>query len=803
MATSAKRKSSTDKSLYNEIVAIILVALALLTILCLFTYSSTDASGNTASSFEQQNWAGIVGAYIADILFQSIGNFAYAIPFLFIFVAWKIFRTKAVWFPVARIVGIFLFVLTGTGLLTLFGSNGGLTGAAIAKLFSSLLSPIGAGILLVAGFLASTILITNVSFASFVDSFNMGFENLRIHLNEWLESRRKRRAKYAQESTADDEKKASVKTSAQPKINAKESEEATVNLNEKIDDTYPTIDNQPEITKLEEMISSNSASTAAAVAPVVTRGFAESEEKVAPKRGADFLSNAKKSIEAGNKEKGATQDFGDYQIPKFEFLTEAPKQEKQDEEEARQTGRLIVSAADEFNVKGSVKNINLGPVVATYEFKPAAGVKYARVTSLADDLCLALRAESIMIERIPGKAVVGMEVPNANRETIYLRDVIDSPSGEFRNSDSKLTIALGKAVDGTRFVSDLATMPHLLIAGATGSGKSVGVNSLIVSILYKASPEEVKFIMVDPKRLELGLYADIPHLATPIITDPKRAAIALGWAVSEMERRYKDVASWGVRNISGYNKAVEKRNNKKDYDENGEPHKILPYIVVIIDELADLMLVSGKDVEYSIQRLAQMARAVGIHLVLATQRPSVDVITGVIKANFPSRIAFRVSSKIDSRTILDTNGAEKLLGRGDMLFLPPRSSRVVRVHGAYVDEAEIKKIVTHIKKQGDPSYDESITKSKEEVEGIGELPGKGDELYEKALLTFANANTASTSLLQRNLRIGYGRAAAIIDALAAEGYVGAMDGSKRGRSVTEKGKRKAQEIEERNRANEY
>jgi len=321
-------------------------------------------------------------------------------------------------------------------------------------------------------------------------------------------------------------------------------------------------------------------------------------------------------------------------------------------------------------------------------------------------------------------------------------------------------------------------MPHLLIAGATGAGKSVGVNSLIVSILYKARPDEVKFIMVDPKRLELGLYADIPHLATPIITDPKRAAISLRWAVSEMERRYKELAGWGVRNIDGFNTEVGRRNLVADFDQHGDPHKPLPYIVIIIDELADLMMVSGHEVEESITRLAQMARAVGIHLVLATQRPSVDVITGLIKANFPSRISFRVSSKVDSRTIIDSNGAEQLLGRGDMLFLPPGTSRLVRVHGGFVDEEEINKIVTHIKAQGEPDYDQSITQSEDEALGLEGSGGERDELYEDALRICCEMKRASTSVLQRRLRVGYGRAAAILDMMERDGMIGQADGSR-------------------------
>jgi len=474
--------------------------------------------------------------------------------------------------------------------------------------------------------------------------------------------------------------------------------------------------------------------------------------------------------------KASAKAKSDYQLPALEFLNEAQMRREQADDELLGMATKLAEKCREFNVTGQIKFICPGPVVTTYEFKPDPGVKYSRVTGLVDDLCLALKAESIRIDRMPGKPHVGIEVPNPRRETIFLREVIESRA--FRESPSKLTIALGKTIDGLNYVSDLARMPHLLIAGTTGAGKSVGVNSLIVSILYRARPDEVKLILIDPKRLELGLYEDIPHLATPIIVDPKQASRALRWAVAEMERRYKQLAGWGVRNIDGYNAEIAKRNAAKDFDETGEPWKPLPFIVIIIDELADLMMASGHEVEESITRLAQMARAIGIHLVLATQRPSVDVITGLIKANFPSRISYRVSSKVDSRTILDTNGAEHLLGRGDMLFLPPGSSRLLRVHGAYVDELEINKIVAHIKAQWQPDYDESITQSEEEAMGLDDSGGERDELFEDALRICVEMKRASTSVLQRRLRIGYGRAAAVLDQMEREGLIGQADGAR-------------------------
>jgi S-DNA-T family DNA segregation ATPase FtsK/SpoIIIE len=497
----------------------------------------------------------------------------------------------------------------------------------------------------------------------------------------------------------------------------------------------------------------------------------ENPEEVAPV----VQKEDKATLEARRAEKYAEAMSG-YNMPSLDYLNSPPPRHEQADEELRNLATRVAEKCKEFNVTGKIEYICPGPVVTTYEFKPDPGVKYSRVTGLVDDLCLALKAESIRIDRVPGKAHVGIEVPNHQRDNIMLREVIESR--HFKESSSKLTLALGKTIDGLNYVADLARMPHLLIAGATGTGKSVCLNSLVVSILYKARPDEVKFIMIDPKRLELGLYADIPHLATPIITDPKRAANALKWAVGQMEARYKELAKWGVRNIDGFNVEVMRRNMVEDFDDEGQPWKTLPYIVIIVDELADLMMTAGHDVEEAITRLAQMARAVGIHLVLATQRPSVDVITGLIKANFPSRIALRTSSKVDSRTIIDANGAEQLLGRGDMLFLPPGTSRLIRVHGAYLDESEVGRIVSHIKGQGEPLYDETITQSEEESGGANGAGGEHDELFEQALRICVEMKRASTSVLQRRLRIGYGRAAAILDVMEREGYIGQADGAR-------------------------
>jgi S-DNA-T family DNA segregation ATPase FtsK/SpoIIIE len=465
-----------------------------------------------------------------------------------------------------------------------------------------------------------------------------------------------------------------------------------------------------------------------------------------------------------------------YELPSLELLETPIGHCEQAEEELRERATILAEKCKEFAVTGHIHRINPGPVVTTFEFKPDPGIKYSRVVGLAEDLCLALKAESIRIDRIPGKSTVGIEVPNAQRETIRLREVIES--ARFQQTPSKLAIALGKTINGEVYVADLVKMPHLLIAGATGAGKSVTLNAIICSILYKASPADVKFIMVDPKRLELGLYEGIPHLLTPIVTDPKRAANALRWAVNEMESRYKTLAALGVRNIDQYNRQVREMMHPTLWDDYSNPMRPLPFIVIAIDELADLMMIARADVETSIARLAQMARAVGIHLVLATQRPSVDVITGIIKANFPSRIAVRVSSKVDSRTIIDSNGAEALLGQGDMLFLPPASSRLIRVHGSFVNEQEIKRITDHARKQAEPDYNEMVTMSEDESDNGEGFTGERDELYDEALAIVTDMGRASTSVLQRRLSIGYGRAAKILDAMEREGFIGPVEGAK-------------------------
>ena len=466
-----------------------------------------------------------------------------------------------------------------------------------------------------------------------------------------------------------------------------------------------------------------------------------------------------------------------YKLPPSTLLYQSEDHAVVREEALREEARVLVEKCGEFGVDGQVTQINPGPVVTTFEFRPDAGVKYARVTGLADDLCLAMAAESILIERMAGKSTVGIQVPNHERETIWLRDVVECES--FAQSKSKLAIALGKDINGRIVTADLAAMPHVLIAGSTGSGKSVAINAMIMSVLFKSTPEQVRMILVDPKRVELGMYEGIPHLFTPIITEAKLAANALRNAVREMERRLKLLAANHVRNIDQFNKLFDHGSEYLFEDVNQEP---LPYIIIIIDELADLMMLDRANVEESITRLAQMARAVGIHLVLATQRPSVDVITGLIKANVPTRMSFRLATKVDSRTIIDSNGAESLLGRGDMLYLPPGTSRVQRVHAPFVTEKEIAAVTAFWKAQGEAEYVHGFLEGPKDEKGKeegGDTSGDdNDPMYEDAMRLVFEFGKASTSLLQRRLRIGYGRAAHLIDLMENDGLVGPADGSK-------------------------
>jgi DNA segregation ATPase FtsK/SpoIIIE, S-DNA-T family len=461
-----------------------------------------------------------------------------------------------------------------------------------------------------------------------------------------------------------------------------------------------------------------------------------------------------------------------FQLPSINLLDNFKEEPSSaNDESLNMQSKLLEKKLDDFNVDGKVVAVSPGPVITTFEYEPAPGVKINKIVNLTDDLALALRATSIrIVAPIPGKAVIGIELPNTTRELVRFKGIVASST--FEKSKSKLTICLGKDIIGNPVVAELDKMPHLLIAGATGTGKSVALNSMICSLLYKSTPDEVKLIMIDPKRIELSSYDGIPHLITPVVIDVKKATNALFWAVREMERRYELLSEKKSRNLRQYNQKIEK---EKGSDKD-QPSEKLPYIVIVIDELADLMLAASRNVEIALTRLAQMARAAGIHLILATQRPSVDVLTGIIKANFPTRLTFQVSSKTDSRTIIDTNGAENLLGDGDMLFLPPGTAKLQRIHGAFISEEELIRIIGFLKSQKTPEYDQTILKEPPKEEGSDSI--EYDERYDDAVALITKTGQASISMIQRHLRIGYNRAARIIEVMEKEGIVGPSDGAK-------------------------
>jgi DNA segregation ATPase FtsK/SpoIIIE, S-DNA-T family len=754
----------TENKRLNELVGFVGLSLAILLALSLLSYSPQDASFNVSAAppgaGPARNWIGPFGAYLADFCFQLAGYAAFLFPIGMLVLATRWFRSRSIEAPVAKVVGGTLLLASSAAELTLIHMPeirgalppGGLVGKALAEGLRAEFNPLGAHLISVASLFAALFLTTSFSFRAAVGWIQKTMAGEGV-IGRWVE--RGRQWREAQESARLRRKVEEIKIAGRPpvprqRISAKE-----------------TLEEEPETpaARLAESVSLEHT-------PVVIE-FHEADAPQAFKKGSSDFKIAR--------------DKMSFRLPSTTLLRSAERGEKMDESELKECARAIEQKCGEFEVGGHVTQINPGPVVTTFEFKPEAGIKYSRITGLGDDLCLALRAESILIERIPGKSTVGIEVPNPRRETIALRDVIESP--EFSHSSSKLTLPLGKDLIGRIRTTDLTQMPHLLIAGSTGTGKSVFINSLLMGMLYKATPEEMKLVLVDPKRLELGLYADIPHLFTPVVTDPKVAANVLRNATREMERRLKLLAQRGVRNIDQYNRTFEKGQSLSLFESTeDDQHRPLPYLVIIIDELADLMMVDTSGVEESITRLAQMARAVGIHLILATQRPSVDVITGLIKANFPARISFRVASKVDSRTILDSNGAESLLGKGDMLFLPAGSSRLHRIHGPYVHENEVLAVCDFWREQAKAIYNEELLKPPKDENGASVAGGGSDaegvdedvddELYQDAVRVCCEMGRASTSTLQRRLRIGYGRAARLIDLMEKDGIVGPADGSK-------------------------
>src|ERR1051326_4369020 len=780
----------------NELVGFLLFVSATLLFLALASYSPLDPSLNTAGSLSSgsaHNWIGLFGAMLSDLLLQSIGVFVFAAPLMIGLLGARWFKSRPVASPGAKALGAAILLIFTPALLGLLPWHlrwmhavaiEGLLGRIVGDVLLHYFNTLGAYIVCATVVAVALYLSTAFSFVGMRIWLNTRFA-FALALWQRFQDWRAARAKVAAQKKAEKEaaKAAALRNANERGVIVNPAQLARRHA--AADAVAPVKTGIERTFEDEEPLAADAAMQAAcAEAMEAAAGNGSAGNGVGAGAAAGLasagVSSEEPAIHAREDLTGKRKTVlpkiaaGGYKLPPSSLLHRGEAQQAINEAEVKALAEVLADKCGEFDVRGAVTQINPGPVVTTYEFKPEAGVKYSRITSLSDDLCLAMRAESILIERMPGKSTVGIQVPNHNRETIWLREVVESP--EFLGTKSKLTLAMGKDINGRIITADLATMPHLLIAGSTGSGKSVAINAMIMSILYKSTPEQVRLILVDPKRLELGIYEGVPHLYVPIITEPKLAANALRNAVREMERRLKVLAAKGVRNLEQYNKLFESDTPSLFEDETDE--KPLPQIVIIIDELADLMMLDQSNVEESITRLAQMARAVGIHLVLATQRPSVDVITGLIKANFPSRISFRVATKIDSRTILDANGAESLLGKGDMLYLPPGTSRLIRVHGAYIDETEIGRIVSHIKSQGPPAYDESITQSDEEALGLEAADGEHDELFEEALRICVEMKRASTSVLQRRLRIGYGRAAAILDMMEREGLIGQADGSR-------------------------
>jgi S-DNA-T family DNA segregation ATPase FtsK/SpoIIIE len=767
----------------NELIGFLLCVSALLLFLALASYSPLDPSLNSASvltgNHAARNWIGVVGALVSDLTLQFFGIGAFLLPiFPFMFgIRW--FASRKIQSPIAKTLGATWLAMFIPALLALLPGNfrwmhvvpiEGLLGRVVGDVLLHYLNVAGAYIVCASVLAVALYLSTAFSFSSIQLWLPTRFAFVTALWNryqDWQEDRAKRQ----QQKELDKRRvsKPQVKTQLIPSRQGAAGEPTV----------QARVAPEPRRTGIERMLDPEPPEVATS-APVTAGGILP--ESLAAVETLDPQVTQRADSDHKAKTTMPRIAAGGYKLPSSSLLQRPDEQHSVDADELKLLAQVLTEKYAEFEVHGQITQINPGPVVTTFEFKPDAGIKYSRITNLTDDLCLALKAESILIERMAGKSTVGIQVPNREREIIWLRENIESQ--EFMGQKSKLTMALGKDINGRIVVADLAGMPHLLIAGSTGAGKSVAINAFIMSILYKATPDQVRLILVDPKRLELGNYEGVPHLYTPIITEPKLAANALRNAVREMERRLKLLAAKGVRNIDQYNRLFD--SGTPSLFEEDSDDKPIPYIVIIIDELADLMMLDSSNVEESITRLAQMARAVGIHLVLATQRPSVDVITGLIKANFPARISFRVATKVDSRTILDANGAEALLGKGDMLYLPSGSARVHRLHAPLVTEKEIAAVVEFWKQQGSAEYQQQfleapkdereVGSSADGVEGSG--GGEDDPLYQDAVKLVVEFGKASTSLLQRRLRVGYGRAAHLIDLMEQDGIVGAADGPK-------------------------
>jgi S-DNA-T family DNA segregation ATPase FtsK/SpoIIIE len=852
--------SPTRSRRLNEMLGLVVLVAAGLLLLSLITYTPTDPSfdsvGGTAGTHPAHNWTGVFGAYLSDLLLQSLGIAVVFLPVILgsIGLSWLFsgqrfsgqkLRGSS---TLSRSCGVLLWLVFAPATIALLPGSllwkhtipiAGIEGRLLSDALVRSLNLPGTAILCSLMVLLSLYLATSFTLTTASEWFGTHFSIVRS-LTDRLAARRQRRheadaedlcqpsrfAAAAESTTEDKSSKSSLissffgwfsrrKHATEDDSTAEAPAAVPPSVWESIPRTHVDAVEATGIHAATAAAAPFAAELAAAAAPMRSvlepmlfeaspaddwlnsperktpaplLGKPQLVQKLSPPKLNAFPSPMAdirdQNIAFGRRADAnqvavaiAPKSISGYKLPPSSLLYRNEEHAQVREDELRAEAKVLVEKCAEFGVDGNVEQINPGPVVTTFEFRPDAGVKYARVTGLADDLCLAMAAESILIERMPGKSTVGIQVPNHERETIWLRDVVECES--FAQSKSRLAIALGKDISGRIVTGDLASMPHVLIAGSTGSGKSVAINAMIMSVLFKSTPEQVRMILVDPKRVELGMYEGIPHLFTPIITEAKLAANALRNAVREMERRLKLLAANHVRNIDQFNKLFENGSEYLFEDVNQEP---LPYIMIIIDELADLMMLDRANVEESITRLAQMARAVGIHLVLATQRPSVDVITGLIKANVPTRMSFRLATKVDSRTIIDSNGAESLLGRGDMLFLPPGTSRLQRVHAPFVTEKEIAAVTAFWREQGQAEYVEGFLEGPKDEKGSESgSANEGDDsdaMFDDAVRLVFEFGKASTSLLQRRLRIGYGRAAHLIDMMERDGLVGPADGSK-------------------------